>query len=673
MRRQIPNHWLPVLLTVILLIGSCSPKPPGSAYIKDGKGYGKTSGYIFRHNWWNYYERGLSFAEGEFYPEAIADLTQAINQRAEDQRTARTYGMHFIDYFPHREIGIVYFRVGNLEDAKFELELSLAQFPSAKAYYYLDQVRKAMIKKEAAVIGPPKITLNYPAEEIWTRADPVVVSGVVEDEYYVSSVWVDGLAVFMESSQKRVPFEKRLVLPQGRHTIKVRAANLSGHRSERRVTVHVDREGPIIILEEVKVEQKAQQKEIVAKGSVYDEAGVDKLSVNGHPMAIDKSAEVRFSLSVPASDDHLKLAAQDRLGNSTTAHLPLTEISAHQTSKLLAQIGAFRESLLIAGLLRSKDTRPPTIKLRGWADNQTVFFEKMYIEGQVSDDSSIKSLTINQTPLLPRMGRLIFFNHIVDLKEGKNVISIEAWDGSGNRASMELSVVRKIPKALQLDQRMSLTVFPFEQEGKVSPPAIVFQDNLIDALVDQKRFRVLERDRLDVILEEQKLSRTELFDRRTAIKIGRLAAAQSLVTGSIVETRNGIEVVGRLIDTETSEILATEDVYDEVKDIPGIKLLAEGMAIKFHLEFPLVNGLVIERKKDYIITDLGEQAIKPGRRLLVYRQETIKHPTTGNVLGTDNIIIGRARVSQVMPEMSKAELLNGKNETITPMDGVISE
>jgi len=43
------------------------------------------------------------------------------------------------------------------------------------------------------------------------------------------------------------------------------------------------------------------------------------------------------------------------------------------------------------------------------------------------------------------------------------------------------------------------------------------------------------------------------------------------------------------------------------------------------------------------------------------------------VIGADNIIIGRARVSQIMPEMSKAELLDGRDETITPMDRVISE
>jgi hypothetical protein len=67
-----------------------------------------TSSRIWRARWWNYYKRGTSYAAGEFWTEAIADLQQAIAQRSVDQRQARTYGLHFIDYFPHRELGIVY-------------------------------------------------------------------------------------------------------------------------------------------------------------------------------------------------------------------------------------------------------------------------------------------------------------------------------------------------------------------------------------------------------------------------------------------------------------------------------------------------------------------------------------------------------------------------------------
>jgi len=131
--------------------------------------------------------------------------------------------------------------------------------------------------------------------------------------------------------------------------------------------------------------------------------------------------------------------------------------------------------------------------------------------------------------------------------------------------------------------------------------------------------------------------------------------------------------VARLVDTETSEILASEDVYDEVKDPAALRGLAEGMAVKFHRAFPLLDGLVLQQKGNAIFTDLGQDKVKLNRRLLVFKEEPLKHPVTGKVLGADNVIVGRARVSQVMPEMSKADLLDGKPEAVQPQDRVITE
>ena len=222
-------------------------------------------------------------------------------------------------------------------------------------------------------------------------------------------------------------------------------------------------------------------------------------------------------------------------------------------------------------------------------------------------------------------------------------------------------------------ERLSLTVVPFEQKGEVSEASVAFQDNLIGALVEQNRFQVVERDKLDVILEEQKLSRSKLIDRGTALHLGKLVAAQSVITGSIIETHTGIEIVSRMIDTETSEILAVEDVYDEVRDLPTLRSLAEGMAIKFHRDFPLVNGLIIQKKSEDIFTDLGQEEIKLQRRLIVYRERPVKHPVTGMVLGTDSEIICRARITQVMPEISRAMLVGRGGEAITIMDKVITE
>jgi tetratricopeptide (TPR) repeat protein/TolB-like protein len=662
-----------LVFSLFILLLSCYAGPSREpVYVKDGKEYGKVQG-SFRHRWWNYYERGLSFQDGKFYLEALSDLKEAIQQREKDQRMARTYGMHFIDYFPHRERGIVYYEMGDLGAAKEELELSLRHYPSAKARYYLDQVRKSLIDQEGKDVAPPRLWLDYKTGEIWTRDDPVILSGVAEDEHFVSAITIGSVPLFLEGSQKAISFRKTLRLSQGLHSVEVEAKNLAGKVSIKRVLIHVDREGPTITLEEVQFNKDTTGKLVTIKGSVYDESNVFSLTINGRAIAIKKEAETFFTELIPTDRDSLELVARDRLGNQTSALIPLTPRTASKAPIMLACADTGSQALLIAGLFGSRVTNPPTIRLKGWTDTQTVFLEKIYLEGRVSDENRIEILTINEVSVLRRKGRHVFFNHLMKLREGKNTIIIVANDEAGNTATQKITVIRRIPKALQLNERLSLTAFPFEQKGAVSQASLAFQDNLIDALVKRNRFRVVERDRLDLILEEQKLSRTKLFDKRIALRLGRLVAAQSVITGSIIETRAGIEVVARMIDAETSEIIATEDVYDEVKDLPALMSLAEGMAIKFHRDFPLVDGLVIECRGQDIFTDLGQDVIKLQRRIIVYREKSVKHPVTGKVLGAATQIIGRARVTQVQPEMSKAELIDGMRQLINPLDKVITE
>ncbi len=661
-----------ILCASMLFVCGCAAPAPDKVYVKDGKEYGKVCG-LFRCRWWNYYERGLSFLDGEYFDEAVLDLNLALEQRDKDQRMARTYGMHFIDYFPHRELGVTYYEMNKFDEAKQELELSISQIPTAKAIFYLDRVRKSLIEKMEKIVTPPELTLSIKADEIWTRDDPIILSGYAEDDNYVAGISIRDVPVFLEGSRKRISFSERLELTQGTHSVEVKAKNLPGKITTRKVLFHVDREGPTITLEEMRVDKGRPEKRVMVKGFIDDEAGVTGLSINGREISIPEGIEIPFTHELTLDSDMLELAALDRLGNRTTALLPLTSISAGNAGVQLAFVGPDLDCYILSGLFGASDTSPPNIRFKGWIETQTVFLEKVYIEGRANDESRIKSLTVNDVPVLRREGSHIFFAHMAKLEVGHNIINIEAADEHGNKASRKITVTRKIPKALQLAERMSLTSFPFDQKGEVSDACLAFQDNLIDALVNRNRFRMIERDKLDIILREQEFSRTRLFDRNTAIKAGKLVAARSVITGDIIETRNGIEIVSRMIDTETSEIMATEDVYSEVKGLPALASLAEGMAIKFHRDFPLVGGVVIKRKGKSIFTDMGQDKIKLQRRLIVYKDEPVKHPVTGKILGADSEIIAHAYITQVEAEMSKAELTDGRDKTINRLDKVISE
>jgi TolB-like protein len=466
-------------------------------------------------------------------------------------------------------------------------------------------------------------------------------------------------------------FQKNLSLPQGRHTIEIEAENLVGQISRRQLVIIVDREGPVITLQQIKVEGTLPQKQAFIQGTMYDHAGVSELQINGQVIPLQTGVEASFMKTVAVAKDELEFIAKDSLGNLTTAQVSLDAFSRHTKAPVMLALNGSDKNL--NHLLAARDTQGPVISLKGWTGNQTVFLQKIYLEGQVSDQNKIVDLSINHKSILWREGNIILFSQFVELSPGENRVHIRVRDERGNVAEKTISIVRQIPKVLQLSERLSTMVLPFEQAGVLSVVSASFQDLIINALVTQDRFRVVERNKLDVLLEEQNRSQTELFDQNTAITLGRLIAAHTVLAGNIIKTRSGIEIVARLIDTETSMILATADVYDEKADLMSLNALSEGLAIKFHRQFPLANGLVVKKSGSNIFTDLGADKTKVQRRLIIYREHPIKHPVTGKLLGSDNVILGRVRVVQVMPELSKAEIIDPITDTINQMDKVITE
>src|SRR3989339_851732 len=54
---------------------------------------------LYRGKWWNYYVRGRWYADGGYYNEAIQDFKRSVSLRSRDERSARSYGLHFWEYF----------------------------------------------------------------------------------------------------------------------------------------------------------------------------------------------------------------------------------------------------------------------------------------------------------------------------------------------------------------------------------------------------------------------------------------------------------------------------------------------------------------------------------------------------------------------------------------------
>jgi TolB-like protein len=89
---------------------------------------------------YNYYENGLEYMKKAQWDRAIDEFRSAVSLEFGDRNNFKTYGMHFIDYFPHREMAICYYNLGDMEKAKKEMELSMAFKSTGRAKDYWSKI-----------------------------------------------------------------------------------------------------------------------------------------------------------------------------------------------------------------------------------------------------------------------------------------------------------------------------------------------------------------------------------------------------------------------------------------------------------------------------------------------------------------------------------------------------
>jgi len=235
---------------------------------------------------------------------------------------------------------------------------------------------------------------------------------------------------------------------------------------------------------------------------------------------------------------------------------------------------------------------------------------------------------------------------------------------------------------------------------------------LVTALSDTKKYTLIERSKLDAVLEEQKLGASGAVTAQTAAKIGRLLGAQYIVTGAITEfgikdskigvgglqkvlpfgggakmskTKARVVIDVRAIDTTSAQITAaakgegsksSAEFSGDLSIAPSFDFGKEGFdeTILGKAAREAVDTVAAELGKKFdeggagavkIIKITGSQVYinsggadgeKIGHTYGIYRiGEDMVDPDTGESLGSDEEKIGTARVVKVSPKYSIAE------------------
>jgi len=666
---------LPSSLILLFSFINCqhgSPLEGKDTSIKEGKVYGVTKG-IFRERWWNFYERGCSFASGEFWDNAIADFKEALKQRDRDGYRARTYGMHFVDYFPHRELGIAYYYTKQYPEAIEELATSLFQIETAKAKYFLNKARRKVLQRTQSDTFPPSITNLSLSDGEVTNLFDVELAGVVGDDTFVSSVTVNDAPLFIELAKKEIPFSQMISLKRGENLIRVEAHDLTGKVTTQEITVLVDREGPLVAISEPVENEVVHSNKVVIQGFLWDESGIASFALKGKRLTLNGEKESSFSQEVILIEGRNKLPfeVKDSVGNLTRGELHLIYSQQSDTSKI-----SLTPSIKLAFLDRTvtdfdgyhliaraetDDHTPPAIRLKELTNSQTVYYDTIFIEGSATDQSEISEITINTVPLRIRPGRHLFFNYLAQLQEGVNRFNLKVTDAFGNASINTIAIIRKIPQVKKVGSRLAIAVLPFEQKGEISPLGSLVYDGLVDALVNQARFNIVGRERdIEIVLSELKLSKTDLVDKTKALNVGRIVSAESIITGTVTETLGSIEIYARFIDTETTTVLAAKDVFEQDKSLFQLQFILRGLALKFEQSLPLLEGRVVKSEGKKVYIDRGSHSkIKKEMRIIIFREgESLLHPLTGKHLGCDTLELAEVRIERVFDNFSIGKVLN---------------
>ncbi len=235
-------------------------------------------------------------------------------------------------------------------------------------------------------------------------------------------------------------------------------------------------------------------------------------------------------------------------------------------------------------------------------------------------------------------------------------------------------------------------------------------DMLATALFKSGKFDVMERAKMESMLEEQKLGMTGMVTPESAAKMGKILGVQFIVVGSVNQFGQktdktkalGIEVNTttarvatdvRIINVETGRLLGAEsgkgeetavggsienadllptDVafgstgFDETIIGKATKKCVDDLVDQFGKSFAnqTLEGKIMKVSEDKVYINLGKDSgIAVGQVFDVMQKgEELIDPDTGESLGSEDKKIGSVKVTEVKEKLALADIVDGKDK-----------
>ncbi len=577
---------------------------------------GKTRG-TFLGDWFDYYERGLSYADCLMWQSAYNDLSTAVSKRSKDKRRVYTLGMHFItNYFPNRELGVVLYNQGKYAQAKKHLELSLVQFPSTKAEVYLNKTRIELQEVKDKEQTAPTFLLHSQTSDSqvqWSNKKGRALSLTVKDDTFINRIWINGEELIWQDvtqvgktpvSIKRAKPEVHIntVLTTNKTEILIEAQDIFGNKSSKRMANPIDIIQPEIMITRI---EENDFGEIEIEGVISDhQSGIKWFDIG------------EGKINTSAKNASTENSGKTIINNS----LDFSFIAQGSSFEIRAQDNAGNELFLNRAV---EFTQPLTIELQS-SDVINTQENTWILSAWLESTHNINSYTINNQRVIGR-GKRLHISHEIDLVEGMNTITLQVKDESGEMASKTVQVNRTIPHHLANSERLTLALFPFSCDQNTGAECENISQNhqLMDEQVRaRKRFQLVERATLSDQLDSLKICELMVTD-KCAWQAAQLVKTQSMFVGEMIVRKSpsskSEEVYARIIDADNGSVLISFDAYLEGNNIEGKSIESKNgerkgeesinkqLYVKLHERFPLLSTQTLEIDGDEINANFDSQ------------------------------------------------------------------
>jgi len=211
-------------------------------------------------------------------------------------------------------------------------------------------------------------------------------------------------------------------------------------------------------------------------------------------------------------------------------------------------------------------------------------------------------------------------------------------------------------------QQISLAVTAVEAIGVSGDTARIVEQIVQEEFAQIPMFQLVERDRLDALLEEQELQVAGITSAESAVRAGGILNVQKVVFGSIGKYQS--EYVSymlslRLVDVERGAVEATGSVdISSDRDIrPAVARLVQRLSERIS-----VTGQVAKLEEGVVYTTLGEiLGIAEGDTLGVYRISAVTDDA-GQVIMREETAIAKLVVEKTAREGSRCRVVEKTSE-----------